>query len=334
MVKLGILDYGQRDEGESPETALAHSVELAQLCDQLGYQRFWVAEHHDVPAFSSSSPEVFMTQLLNQTQNIRIGSGGVMLPHYAPMKVAENFKMMLAFHPDRIDLGLGNTAGTLAVRKAMETKGKADFDYEESIQTLQAYLLDQAVGSIEQPQAKANPASKSLPLMWALSSSVRSARMAARLGMAYTFGLFPYASANKRQVAKEACRVYREEFQASAFLDKPYVSVAPFVAVADDEELAQAYGQVLDLWLLGKDNFAEFSAFPSLETAQTYDYSDQDREQIAKNRSRMLVGGAKSVANEMYAIADETQADELLLIPLMPGIDARKEAVSLLAQVF
>lgn len=109
MVKLGILDYAQIDEGSNAQEALLHTITLAQLAESLGYARFWVAEHHDVPAFASSSPELIMMRLADATSRIRIGSGGVMIPHYSPYKVAENFRVLEAFHPNRIDLGFGNT---------------------------------------------------------------------------------------------------------------------------------------------------------------------------------------------------------------------------------
>ena len=115
MVKLGLLDYAQIDEGKSAQEALQNSVMLAQLADSLGYERFWMAEHHNVPAFASSSPELIMMRLADATSRIRIGSGGVMLPHYSPYKVAENFRVLEAFHPHRIDLGMGNTLSLIHI---------------------------------------------------------------------------------------------------------------------------------------------------------------------------------------------------------------------------
>lgn len=123
MVQFNVLDYAVIDEGKSAEEALQDTVHLAQLADKLGYKRFWLTEHHNVPAFACSSPELLMMQILNKTQNIALGSGGVMLPHYSPYKVAENFRMLAALHPERVDLGIGNNAGTAQVKAAMnETK--------------------------------------------------------------------------------------------------------------------------------------------------------------------------------------------------------------------
>ena len=143
MVKLGILDYAQIDEGTSAQTALQNTITLAQFAESLGYERFWMAEHHDVPAFASSSPELIMMRLADATKRIRIGSGGVMLPHYSPYKVAENFRVLEAFHSNRIDLGIGNTIGTPIVNRTLNENKKSKLNYEQSIVDLTKYLSDQ-----------------------------------------------------------------------------------------------------------------------------------------------------------------------------------------------
>src|SRR5690625_5166493 len=119
MIKLNVLDYALVDEGRSPKKAIEETVELCKKAESLGYHRFWMAEHHDVSAFASSSPEMLMMHLLGKTESIRLGSGGVMIPHYSPLKTAENFRMLEALHPGRVDLGFGNTIGTKIVNKAM-----------------------------------------------------------------------------------------------------------------------------------------------------------------------------------------------------------------------
>lgn len=330
MVSLSILDYAQIDEGQTPQDALQQTLALAQASEAAGFKRFWVAEHHNVPAFASSTPEVLISQLLNATQTIRIGSGGVMLPHYAPLKVAENFNMLSAFHPNRVDLGVGNSPGTVKVQRAMGTDKKTPFSYVSHIQALQDYLMPSSDN--HSSAVMAHPINQEVPEMWVLSSSVKSARMAAEKGVGYVFGLFPYASEDKLEVAKEACRVYRESFKPSAFLKEPCVSVAPFLTVAPEETEALAYAEALDVWLLGKNNFEEFQQFPSVETARNYTYTQADREVIKRNRSRMVVGGIDSVAQQLNDIVTLTQADELLLIPLMPNIEARLQAVKLLGK--
>lgn len=330
MVELSILDYAQINEGRNADEAIQETIELAKVCDQNGFKRFWVAEHHNVPAFASSTPEILISELLNQTENLRIGSGGVMLPHYAPLKVAENFRMLSAIHPGRVDLGMGNTFGIRPVQRALNTADKASFDYQSQIEAIQNYLLGQG----DNQGAVANPQTAAQPELFVLSSSVKSARMAAELGIGYTFGLFPYASDDKLQVCRSACRVYRENFKPSEFLSEPQVTIAPFLTVSDDEEEAKDYAKALDIWLLGKDNFEEFNRFPSVSTANAYEVSASDREKIERNRTRMIVGQTDDVATQLQTLAEDALADELLLIPLMPSFAARKHAVEILAEAF
>lgn len=188
-MKLSILDYALIDEGKDAEQALQDTTRLAKLADQLGYHRFWLTEHHDVPAFAGSSPELLMLHLLNHTESIKLGSGGVMLPHYSPFKVAEQFKMLEALHPGRVDLGIGNNPGTTVVKRAMDEDKSAYLDYAQSIEDLRHYLTsppeEQRVGKvIAQPQLSRHPE------MWLLSTSQRSAKLAAMQGMGYTLGTF------------------------------------------------------------------------------------------------------------------------------------------------
>ena len=134
MVQFNVLDYAVIDEGKSAEEALQDTVRLAQLADKLGFKRFWLTEHHNVPAFACSSPELLMMQILNKTKHISLGSGGVMLPHYSPYKVAENFRMLEALHPGRVDLGIGNNAGTAQVKSTMNETKSHFLDYGQSIE--------------------------------------------------------------------------------------------------------------------------------------------------------------------------------------------------------
>lgn len=251
-----------------------------------------------------------------------------MLPHYQPLKVAENFRMIAALHPGRVDLGLGNNPGIKGVQKAMDSTQITRFDYRGPVKKIMNYLL----GNADENGIMANPQIEDLPSLWVLSSSVRSAKMAAELGIGYCFGLFPFASEDKLKVGREACRVYRENFKPSPFLAEPYITVAPFLTVSDDPHEAEAYAKALDLWLLGKDHFEEFDRFPSIETSMNYKVSIEDQEQIDYNRNRMVVGDTQAVAEQLQMLVDDMRADELLLIPLMPTFEARKHAIEILAR--
>ena len=334
MVKLSILDYAQIDEGSNGQEALHNTVKLAKLAEALGYERFWVAEHHDVPAFASSSPELVMMRLADATNRIRIGSGGVMLPHYSPYKVAENFRILEAFHPGRIDLGIGNTIGTPIVNRALNENKSSKLNYEQSIVDVMSYLGPKIDETHRFSEITANPVIPTAPQIWALSTSMRNAQMAAKLGIGYTFGLFPLAGIDKLKAGIKAAEVYREEFQPSPFMKEPTVSIAPFVIVGETNKQAEAYAEALDFWLLGKENFSYYPTFPSIDTARNYVYTEREKAIVQANRIRMVIGDIDSVTGQLNELIEQFQADEVLAIPLIPGFEARKKAIQLLANAY
>lgn len=334
MVQLGVLDYAQIDEGENATTALHHTVLLAKHAEALGYTRFWMAEHHNVPAFASSSPEMVMMHLANATKRIRLGSGGVMLPHYSPYKVAENFRILEAFFPNRIDLGIGNNIGTPLVKNALNENKNSILDYEKSMKDIQTYLTDQVNEEHRFHGITANPVVPTNPEMWLLSTSMKNAKVAAKLGLGYMFGLFLLADEKKLANARKAIDLYQSEFNPSPFMKKPNVSIAPIIVVADTNEQARAYAETLDLWLLGKGHFTELRTYPSIDTARNYPYTEYDKQLIQTNRNRMIVGDIDRVKTELDTLIKRYKADEVLFIPLIPGIEARKRALELLADAF
>jgi luciferase family oxidoreductase group 1 len=334
VVEFGILDYAQIDEKSDAQTALNNTVTLAQTAEKLGYKRFWMAEHHDVPAFASSAPELMMMHLANVTKKIRLGSGGVMIPHYSPYKIAETFRTLEAFHPGRIDLGIGNTIGTAIVNQALNETKNRKLNYEQGITDLTTYLRGQADESHRFSGITANPDIPTVPEMWLLSTSVRNAKIAAESGIGYTFGLFPLAGKDKLNTGIQAAQVYRETFKPSSFMPHPKVSIAPFVVVAETKEEADAYAEALDVWLLGKDNFAYFKSFPSVDTALRYPYTEKEKSIVKENRKRIIAGDIDSVTEQLNDLITYFKADEVLLIPLMPGFAARKKAIELLAAAF
>lgn len=330
---FNILDYAMIDEGKDATQALHDTTRLAKRADELGYKRFWLTEHHDVPAFASGSPELLMMHLLGETKRIKLGSGGVMLPHYSPFKVAENFKMLEALHPGRVDLGIGNNPGTAVVKRAMDEDKRDYLDYAQSIEDIRHYLTQapeaQRVGQvISQPQPSRHPD------MWLLSASQRSAKLAATQGMGYTLGTFLLPNQDKIDAAKASVETYREHFQTTALNMSPTVMLTTFVIVTDTEEEAQDLLHALDVWLLGKQQFAEFDRFPSIETARQYKLSDRDKRVIAQHRSRILAGTIAQVKPRLDAMIQEFKADEVLVVPLLPGIDQRCRTIERIAQAY
>ncbi|MGX7106989.1 LLM class flavin-dependent oxidoreductase [Hutsoniella sourekii] len=334
MVKLSILDYAQIDEARTAYEAIQDSVKLAQAADKLGYTRFWVAEHHDVPAFASSSPEVLMMHLADQTQAIRIGSGGVMLPHYSPLKIAENFRLLEAAHPGRIDLGMGNTLGTRQVNAALNENKQKVQGYRQSLSDLNHYLGSRPQVDFRYPNLTARPLVSELPEMFLLSTSERNAKLAGELGIGYCYGMFPYASGDKLAVGSEAFQVYRDHFQASKAMPEPRGMFALFAAIGATQEEAEDLAQAIDLWMLAKDDFAYYSSFPSVETAKAYQASPSERQRIADNRSRIVVGTPETIKDQLEVYRQAFQADEILLCTIMPSIEARIQAITILAEAY
>ncbi|MGW8048252.1 LLM class flavin-dependent oxidoreductase [Staphylococcus shinii] len=332
MVKLNILDYAVIDEGQTAEGALQDTVKLAQLADELGYKRFWITEHHNVPAFACASPELMMMQLLAKTQCIRLGSGGVMLPHYSPFKVAENFRLLEAFYPMRVDLGIGNNPGTSSVKKALNETKSYFLDYKQSILDIRDYLTE---NNIEQrlDNVLAQPSITTVPQMWLLSTSVDSAKMAGEVGMGYTLGTFLLPNATAIQNAKASVQAYRASFKPTKLNMNPIVMTTVFTVVADNEEYASLLAQALDVWLLGKKQFAEFNRMPSIATAQDYQKSERDKQLIAQNRARMVVGTKATVQSQLEQIIETFDADELMIVPLIPGFENRSRTIELIAEM-
>ncbi|MFC0138296.1 LLM class flavin-dependent oxidoreductase [Staphylococcus petrasii] len=332
-MEFSILDYAMIDEGKDAAQALQDTTRLAKLADDLGYKRFWLTEHHDVPAFAGSSPELLMMHLLGQTERIKLGSGGVMLPHYSPFKVAENFKMLEALYPGRVDLGIGNNPGTAIVKRAMD-EDKADYlDYRQSIEDIRSYLTQppekQRVGKvIAQPQITRHPE------MWLLSTSQRSTKFAATQGMGYTLGTFLLPSQDKIDAAKNSVATYRSHFQKTELNMAPKVMLTAFMIVTDTEDEAQQLLHALDVWLLGKRQFAEFERFPSIETAKDYQLNDRDKRLIAQHRARILAGTVEQVKPRLDAMIEAFEADEVLVVPLLPGIEQRCRTIELLAHAY
>ena len=331
MVRLSILDYSQIDEGKDAEQALQDTIRLAKLADRLGYHRFWVTEHHNVPAFACSSPELLMMYIASQTEQIRVGSGGVMLPHYSPYKVAENMRMLETFYPHRVDVGVGNTYGTLLVKRALDEMKSEYKDYRQSVTELKRYLAQSSVTLRGKP-LMAQPVVSRTPEMWLLSTSERTGRLAGELGLGFTVGTFLLPNQRMIDGTKRSVAAYRSEFEASEMNTKPHVMVTAFIVIAETEDEAEQLAQALDIWLLGKKQFAEFERFPSIQTARDYQPTDRDQERMTDHRSSILVGTAQSIQPQLDALIEMLEADEVLVSPLLPGIEARCKAIELLAE--
>ncbi|HEY0631165.1 MAG TPA: LLM class flavin-dependent oxidoreductase, partial [Thermoleophilaceae bacterium] len=235
-MKLSVLDQSPISEGMSGADALRNTLDLAQLTDELGYTRYWVAEHHGTPMLASASPEALIGPIATSTRNIRVGSGGVMLPHYSPLKVAETFSVLSGLFPDRIDLGIGRAPGTdsrttFALQRD-RSRAMPD-DFPDQLSELIAYIEDDLPEDHPFASLGKLPGRPAAPELWLLGSSPQSAVWAAQLGVGYSFADFINPG------GAEITQLYRERFTRGERLAEPRISVAVWAIAAESDEEAQ-----------------------------------------------------------------------------------------------
>lgn len=330
MIPLSILDLSPVTTGASGAVALRNSIGLAQLADRLGYTRYWVAEHHNLPSIASSAPEIMIGQIGAATQHIRVGSGGVMLPNHAPLMVAERFKMLEALFPGRIDLGLGRAPGTdqitsVALRHRQDPREGDDF--LERFQEL--LLLEQRGYPDTHPFSKvrAMPQDVSLPPIWLLGSSGYSAQLSAQIGVGFAFA-HHFASHD----ADDAMLTYRQQFRPGA-LEKPYAILGTAVVCADTDEEANRLASTVDLNFVRRAR-GEYLPLSSPEEAAAFDYAPVDLQRIRQNRTRLCVGSPDTVRARLNSLIATTQADELMVTTMVYDHAARRHSYELLAEIF
>ncbi|MFD1030107.1 LLM class flavin-dependent oxidoreductase [Metaplanococcus flavidus] len=330
MISLSILDYSPIDEGSTAGEALHQTTALAQLAERLGYQRFWVAEHHQVDSVAGSSPEMLMMHLAGATEKIRIGSGGVMLPHYSAYKVAENFRLLEALHPGRIDLGIGRSRSYRLVNKALNESKGIPVSYEQQIADIQKYLTDDTETEHRFRQLRATPVAETTPEMWVLGTGEGSVKVAAEAGAAYAYAHF----AKPLKSSAKLIGSYKEQFRPSRLLDAPKSMVCVFAVVGETEEEAEDLAKAFDLWLLFVESDTPPPYYPSIETAKQRGFSASETEKVERNRKRMLIGTAEQVKWQIEEIAAAYQTDEILIIPNVSGAYSRMKTIRLLAEEF
>lgn len=301
---LSVLDTSPIVGGSTPRAALHHTLDLAVLVDGLGYQRLWVPEHHGMRGVASAAPAVLVGRLAAATSRIRVGAGGVLLPHHAPIVVAEQFGTLEAFHPGRIDLGLGRAPG--GSRRAAEAvrpeRERAARSFAEQVDELLAYLRPAA----DQP-VRAVPADGNTPTVWLLGTSAASGELAGTRGL-------PYAFAHHLNPGPMAAAIaaYRAAFRPSDALARPYVLVSVSVIVADTDEHADWLAGPSKLKFLGR-TLGRRMLLPTPEEAAAYPYTDGDRAVIAERFAGVFVGSPETVTAGLDALRRACGAHELML---------------------
>lgn len=326
-VPLSVLDLAPIPSGISASEALRRTLDLARLADQLGYTRYWFAEHHSMPSIASSAPEILIGRVAAETDRIRVGSGGIMLPNHVPLKVAEVFHTLEALFPGRIDLGIGRAPGT----DPLTVRALRAFDGEHFSANL-AELL--AFSRREFPQdhpfrtVRVMPDDVNLPPIWLLGSSGASAQLAGSLGMGYSFAR--HFSPSSPIPAIEA---YRESFQPSEQFDAPHTILAIGVVCADTAERANYLAATMDLtWVRLRNGTPGPLASP--EEALAYPYTPVERATAQSYRSLHFIGTPEQVRSQVEVLVEETHADEVMVSTMTYDHAERLRSYELLAEVF
>jgi luciferase family oxidoreductase group 1 len=324
---LSVLELATVGSGQSTADALANTVAVAQAADRLGYRRIWVAEHHNMPAVASTNPPVLIAHLAAVTQRIIVGSGGVMLPNHAPLVVAEQFALLEALHPGRIDLGIGRAPGTdqhtaLALRR--DPKALSAEDFPNNLLDLLGLFGDERVDGGLAERFTATPAAISAPRVVLLGSSGFSAQLAGQLGLPFTFA-HHFGSPN----TVAALEMYRETFRPSPVLGRPYAIVTANTLVADTDDEARRLalpGQLMRLSI--RTN--RLRPVPSLEEA----VRDPERAAAEAMPSNAIIGAPETALAELRQLAADTGADEVMVTASTHGVVERLRSLELLAQAW
>jgi luciferase family oxidoreductase group 1 len=322
---LSVLDLSPVAVGTTSGQALDNTTKLARRTEELGYRRFWVAEHHNMPAIASSAPAVLIAHLASATSTIRVGSGGVMLPNHAPLVVAEQFGTLEALHPGRIDLGIGRAPGTdqltaLALRRTMEGLSAEQFPQELMD------LIGLFSGGDAPARITATPGLGDMPAIWLLGSSGYSAQLAGLLGLPFSFA-HHFSSAN----TLPALALYRENFRPSRWLERPYAMVAVNTICADTDERAEwLAGPAALSFLRLRTGMPQPLATP--EEAAAYPYTPNEREIAWGRFGQQAMGSPDTVRGQLAGLLERTGADELMLTTMIYDITDRIHSFEMVAE--
>jgi len=331
MTIRSVLDQSPIRSGATPAMAVQETLRLAQATEAWGYRRYWVAEHHSSNGLAGSTPEILITRIAAETSRIRVGAGGVMLSHYSPLKVAENFRMLETLYPGRIDLGIGRAPGSdgLTDRALQAGPGAAGpQQFPAQVRDLLGYLGDGVPEDHPFARVRAMPRGDNAPEIWLLGSSDQSASLAAYFGRAFSFAHFINPDGGD-----EVMQLYRENFRPSECLAVPQGSVAVFVLCADTEEDAERLMKSRDLWSL-RQRRGETAPVPTIAEAEAFPYTPQDLQLVAYNRRRTISGAPEQVRDRMFALAAAYDVDEIVVVTICPDFEARLRSYELLAEVF
>jgi luciferase family oxidoreductase group 1 len=327
---LSVLDQSPISEGSTGGDALRNSIDLAQLAESVGYRRYWIAEHHATPMLASPSPEALIGPIAALTTHLRVGSGGVMLPHYSPLKVAETFSMLAGLFPGRIDLGIGRAAGTdpLATFALQRDRRQvAPDDFPEQLLELRGYLEGTLPDQHPFARVAKLPGEPEAPEIWLLGSSPQSAIWAGEQSLPYVFADFINSE------GAHLAALYRERFTPSLRLPRPRVMVATWALCADTTEEAERLATSSRMALSLLRTTGKTIPVPTVETATRFLREPAGALPIVRRR-RMTLGTKAMVRAGLEAIASEYGAEELMIVTITHSHEARKHSYELIADAF
>jgi len=329
-MRLGVLDQSPVISGHTPARAVAETVALAEAADRLGYARYWLAEHHAIAALADPCPEILLTRVAAATRRIRVGTGGVLLPYYSPLKVAEVFRMLEALFPGRIDLGIGRAPGGDQVTAQAVSRGHYTFaeDFPQQVRDLVGFLDAALPAGHPFARVKAMPAGDTAPEIWLLGSSDYSGGLAALLGLRFAFAHFITA-----QGGDAVMQTYKSEFMPSAREDAPHALLCAFVICAETGAEAERLAASIDLrrlhMALGVD-----APVPTYAEAAARTYDEREAAYIRSQRARVVLGDPPTVRARLLALAQKFAADELMIITITGDYPSRLRSYELIADAF
>ena len=332
MIALSVLDQSPVPSGSDATTAFSNTVDLAQLVERLGYRRYWVAEHHGTNTLAGSAPEVLIAHIAAQTTSIRVGSGGVMLPHYSALKVAEQFHVLASLYPGRIDLGIGRAPGgdqlsSIALQR--NRQNPAGDDFLDQMGELVAWYGKQFPAEHPFSRIAPTPIPRVEPSLWLLSSSGYSASAAAHFGAGISWAHFINPDGGA-----EGLRYYREHFSPRRDGDVPAESLAISAICADSDEEAQLLATSNQLRRLRSRLYGDSGPIPSVGEALAYPFSDAERAFLEQSSQRMVLGAPDKVRAEIEALATSYGVEEVVVVTITHDHDARRRSYELLAKAF
>lgn len=322
MVKLSVLDLAYIGEGSTPANALTNALDLAQHAESFGYNRFWLAEHHNLAGIASAATSVCVCHVAGGTSTIRVGAGGIMLPNHSPMVIAEQFGTLATLFPDRIDLGLGRAPGTdQRTLQALRRGPEASEYFPQDVVELQSLL-----GPPQKNQTlHAIPGEGTNVPLWILGSSLYGAQLAGMLGLPYAF-----ASHFAPQLMIEAVSVYRDRFEPSAQLSRPYVMVGCNIIVADTEETARKLFTTPQQQFTRMVRGTRGQLPPPIDDIESF-WSPMEKKQVSSMLTCSFYGSTATIKGKMATLVEATEADEIMVVTAIWDHQARIRSYELLA---